>query len=112
MLFDGEGISGLQDDGTAAVAAAAVLIFLPTNVANNAKDDCIEAAAETEAADGCFDGCFAKKVSLEPDRVERRGVTLLFEQLNKVIVDYRLTIFLLTYLLLLFTIVVDYLSLH
>mmetsp|Transcript_10630 Transcript_10630/g.10282 ORF Transcript_10630/g.10282 Transcript_10630/m.10282 type:complete len:88 (+) Transcript_10630:670-933(+) len=85
MLFDGERASGLQDGGTSAGVA---LVFLLTDVA---KDDCIEAAAKAAAADGCCDGCFVKKVSLEPDRVEgEEGVALLFEPLDKVIVDYRL----------------------
>ena len=63
MLFDGARASVLQDSGTAATAA---LIFLPTDVANDMKDDCIEAVAEAEAeaTDGCCDSCFAKKVSM------------------------------------------------
>ena len=62
MLFDEIEASGLLDNGTAAAAAAAAaLVFLPTNVVNDMKDDCTEAVAETEAVDGCCDGCLKRK---------------------------------------------------
>ena len=83
MLFDGEGAPGLQEGGT---AAAMALVFLPTDVANDAKDDCTKAAVK--AANGCSDNFYAKKVSLEPDKLEGGGVVFLFEPLNKVIVNY------------------------